>query len=104
MAIEIVERARLAVPLQIARRRIGVEMHGEQPPPDEIGLDRFAHPERDIGLAHGEIELAVGEDDVDLDVGIEFEEFTEPRRQPVRADADRRGDRAIRHAGARGCR
>ena len=44
-------------------------MHREQPPPDKIGLDRLAQPERDIGLAHGEIELDVGEDDVTLTSG-----------------------------------
>jgi len=36
-------------------------MHGEQPAPDEVGLYRLAQAQRDVRLAHAEVELAVRE-------------------------------------------
>jgi len=41
-------------------RRIGVEMHGEQPTLDEIGLRWLPQPDRDIRFAHREIKLFIG--------------------------------------------
>ena len=41
-----------------------------------------AQAERHVGLAHGEVELLVGQDQLDLDVRVEVEELADPRRQP----------------------
>ena len=50
-----------------------MEMHGEQAALDEVGLLRLAQPDRAVGLAHGEVEFLVGEDELQADLGIEFE-------------------------------
>jgi hypothetical protein len=93
--VEILERARLAALLQIFGRGVGVEMHGEQPAADEVGLHRLAQPQRDIGLAHAEIEFVVGQQKLQLDFGKEFDEFAEPRREPIGAERERRGHAQI---------
>ena len=67
-------------------------MHGEQPALDEVGLLRLAQPDRAVGLAHGEVELLVGEDQLQLDVGIEVEELLDALGQPAGAETDGRGD------------
>ena len=72
-------------------------MHGEQPALDEVGLLRLAQPDRAVGLAHGEVELLVGEDQLQLDVGIEVEELLDALGQPAGAEPDRGGD--PQHAG-----
>ena len=87
-----------------------MEMHREQFALDQVGLRRLAQADGDVGLAHGEIELFVGGDQRDVDVGIKIEEFAEPRREPVHADAGRGGDfqfavrplAAVGELGARG--
>ena len=50
-------------------------MHREQPALDEVRLLRLAQPDRAVGLPHGEVELLIGEDQLQLDIGIEIEEF-----------------------------
>ena len=69
-----------------------MKVHREQLALDQVGLRRLAQPDRHVGLAHGEIELLVGGEQRDADVGIEVEELADPRRQPVDADAGRGGD------------
>ena len=57
--VEIVERCRLAESLgEVVRRGVEVIVHREQAPLDQVRLDRLAEPDRDVGLAHGEVELA----------------------------------------------
>ncbi len=68
MLVEILERLRDAVTAQIFRRGIDVVMHGEELALDEIGLGRPAQADGDIGLAHGEIEFAVVEQQRDADL------------------------------------
>ena len=68
-----------------------MEMQREQLALDEVGLDRLAQPDGDVGLAHREIELFLGGDQRDADLRIEIEKLAEPRRQPMHADAGRRG-------------
>ena len=75
--------------LRYSGERAGVEMQREQLALDQVGLGRLAQPDRDVGLAHGEVELLLGGDQRDADLGIEVEELAEPRRQPVDADAER---------------
>ena len=75
--------------LRYSGRGVGVEVHREQLALDQVGLGRLAQPDRDVGLAHGEVELLVGGDQRDADVGEQVHEFAEPRRQPVDADARR---------------
>ena len=89
MVVELFERARRAEALEVFGRRVGVEVHREQLALDQVGLRRLAQPDRDVGLAHGEVELLVGGEQRDVDVGIEVEELAEPRREPMDADAGR---------------
>ena len=68
-------------------RGVDVVMHREELALDQVGLARRAS-DGDVGLAHGEVELAIVEHQVDLDLGIELDELPEPRRQPDRAEAE----------------
>jgi hypothetical protein len=88
MVIEILVIARCAEALEIFGRRVGVEVHREQLALDQVGLRRQPQPDRNVGLAHREIELLLGREQGDADVGIEFEEFAEPRGQPMHAETD----------------
>src|ERR1700722_20222761 len=65
--VEILDRARRAEALEVFGRREGVEAHRKELALDEIRLGRLAQPDRDVRLAHGEIELLVGGDEVDAD-------------------------------------
>jgi len=71
MAVEVVERARRAGALDVFRRTIGVEADREQLALDQIRLGRLAGADCDIGLAHRQIELFVGDDERDPNVRIE---------------------------------
>ena len=102
--VEIFVAARRAEALEIFRRGIGVEVHREQLALDQIGLGRLAQPDGHVGLAHREVELLVGGDQREMDVGIKLEEFAEPRREPMHADAGRGGHVATRRSAFRGCR
>ena len=82
---------------------------------DEVTLDQVRlawrrHANRYIGFSHRQIELGIIDYQADLDLGVEIEEFPDPRRQPGRAEGDRRldlerpfgpvlrfGDHAFRH-------
>ena len=55
--------------LEIFRRGMGVELHGEEFALDQVRLGRLAQPDGHIGLAHGEIEFFVGDDQRDANVG-----------------------------------
>ncbi len=92
VVVEIIERLRRAEALKIFRRRIGVKLHREQLALDQVGLGRLAQADRDIGLAHREIELLVAGDQRDVDVGIEIDELAESRGEPVQADTGRGRD------------
>ena len=70
-------------------------MHREQLALDQVRLGRNAQADRDIGLAHGEIEFFIGHDQRDADIGIEVDEFADLRRQPMGAEPDRGGDLQI---------
>ena len=69
-----------------------MRMHGQQRPLDKVGLPRRLQPYRDIGFPHAEVELGIGQDQRDVDLRIELDELLDARRQPKRAEADRRGD------------
>ena len=66
-------------------------MHGEQPAADEVGLHRLAQAQRDVGLAHADVEVVVGQQKLQLHLGKQFDELAEPRRQPVGAEHERGG-------------
>ena len=66
-------------------------MHREQFALDQVGLCRLTQPDGDVRLAHREVELFVGGDQRDVNVGIQIEKFTEPGREPMHADAGRGG-------------
>ena len=68
-----------------------MEMHGEQPALDKVRLLRLAQPDGAVGLAHRQVEFLVGEDQLQLDVRIEIEEFRDALGQPAGAEADGRG-------------
>ena len=90
--IEIFGLARLRVLFQIVRGRVGVEVHGEQAPPDQVRLARLAQSQRDVRLAHREVEVLVRQQELQLDLGVELDELAEPRGEPIRAEAQRRRD------------
>src|SRR6266576_3926834 len=85
MRVEFIEGARGAEALDVFRRAIGVEADREQLALNEIGLGRLAGADRDIGLAHRQIEILVGDDHGNPDFRIKCCEFVEPRNQPVDA-------------------
>ena len=70
-------------------------LHVEQRTPDQLALLRLAGPDRDVGRAHGDGDLLVGEHQLDADVGIELEKLAQALRDPHRAEPDRRGDLQI---------
>ena len=72
-----------------------MEADREQLALNQVGLRRLAGTNRNVGLAHREIELFVGDDQRDPDLRIERGEFAEPWDQPVDADARRGGDLEI---------
>ncbi len=86
--VEILRPVRRAVLLQIIRRRIDMDPHGQQMALHEVGLARRRQADRDVGLAHREVELAVVDHHADLYVRVELEELANPRRQPARAEGD----------------
>src|SRR4030088_2905082 len=85
----IIERLGRAEALEIFRRGIGVEFHREQLALNEVGLRRLAQTDRDVRLAHRQIELLVAGDQRDVDIGIEVDELAEPRSEPMQSDAGR---------------
>ena len=56
----------------------------------QIGLLRRMHADRHVRLAHRQIELRIVQQQRDRHVGIHVEELVQPRRQPDRAEGDRR--------------
>ena len=82
-----------------------MEVHREQLALDQVGLRRLAQADGDVGLAHGEVEFFVGQDQLTLDLRIEVQKFVRARGgSQCDADADRGGDLERRRAAARGCR
>ena len=92
MGVELVERAGGAEALDVFRRAIGVKTHREQLALNQVGLCRLAGADRDVGLAHRQVELLVGDDQRNSDLRIKCGEFAKPRDQPVDADARGRRD------------
>ena len=77
---------------KVIRRGEDVIVDGEQLALDEVRLDRLAEAQRHVGLAHGEVEFAVVEDEAQADARIELEELVDALGQPGRAEADGGGD------------
>ena len=77
---------------EIVGRRVDVEVQREKPALDQVRLRRRAQADRDVGLAHGDVELRIVEDQLKLDARIEVDELVDARGEPGRADADRRRD------------
>ena len=61
MVVEIGDRSRLAALFKIVGRGVGVEMHGEQTPANQVWLHRLAQTQRHVGLAHAEVQFVVGQ-------------------------------------------
>jgi len=110
MLVEVLVGARRTQPLEIFRRRVGVEVHRKKLALDQVRLGRLAQADRDVRLAHGEVEFLVGGEEGDADLRIEIAELAESGCQPMDADADRGGDlqvairplAAVGELGARG--
>ena len=64
-----------------------MEMHREEAALDQVRLGRPAQAQGDVGLAHGEVELLVGEDQLDPHVRVEVEELADALGEPHGADA-----------------
>ena len=67
-------------------------MHGEQPAADEVGLHRLAQAQRHVRLPHAEVEFLVRQQQLQLHLRIELDEFAEARREPVGAETEGRRD------------
>ena len=109
VVVELFMGAWRAEALEIFRRGISVEVHREQLALDQVGLRRQAQADRHVRFAHREVELLLGGDQRDADVGIEVAELAEPRREPVHTDPYRGGDlevavRALAAVGQLGAR
>src|SRR5262245_61804342 len=78
MLVEIVMRARRAEALEIVRRRVSVRMHREQLALDQVRLGWLAQANRNVGLAHRQIQFFIRRAQGDVDVGVKVEEFAEP--------------------------
>ena len=61
MLVQIGRILRKTMLFDIIGRSISMEMHGKQATLNEVTLCRLPEPDRDIGFAHGEIELFVGQ-------------------------------------------
>src|SRR3546814_1594601 len=59
---------------------------------DEIGLPGRREADRQVRLAHGEIDLAVEQQQVALDLWIDLDELAHAGGQPVGAESHSRGD------------
>ena len=64
--IEILDLARLRMLSQIVGRRVGVEVHGEQPAPDQVRLARLAQAQRDVRFPRPEVEVVVRQQQLQL--------------------------------------
>ena len=64
--------------------------HAQELALDQVGLARRAHAQSHIGFPHRQVQFAVRQLRTDFDLRIEFDKFLEPRRQPSRAERDRR--------------
>ena len=69
---ELLQRPRRAEALDVIRRAIGVEAHREELALDEIRLCRLAGADRNVGLAHRQVQLLVGDDQRDPDLRVEL--------------------------------
>src|SRR5260370_17415719 len=90
MRMEVGEGGRRAEALDILRRGIGMEPDREQLALDQIRLGWLAGADRDVGLAHREVEVFIGDDHGNPDLRVERGEFMDPRNQPVDAKRWRR--------------
>ena len=97
VTVEILHALRLAEALEISMRGIGMVLDREQAALDQIGLSRTPQPDRDVGLAHGKVELVVGQDQLDVDLRVEVEKLRDAVGQPDAADPD--GGRDLEIAG-----
>ena len=61
-----------------------MEMHGEEPALDQIRLLRLPQADGAIRLAHRQVELLIGKDELHLDLWIEVEKFRNAVGQPSR--------------------
>ena len=92
MLVQLADRRRLTVFVDVGRRRIDVEMHREELALDQIWLQRLAQPDRAISLAHGQVQFLIGQDELEVDLRIELEEFGNALRQPPGAEPYGGGD------------
>jgi hypothetical protein len=78
--------------VEIVGRGVEPHPHAHQLAADEVGLRGLLHPDRDVGLAHRQVEHALLEHQVDVEIGVLLVELREARREPERAEGDGRGD------------
>ena len=95
MLVEIGDGSRLAALLEIVGRGVGVKMHGEQAPADQVGLHRLAQAKRDVGFAHAQVQFVVGQQKLQFDFRVELDEFAQARRQPIGAQRQGGGDAQV---------
>ena len=92
MLVEVLRALRHAEALEVAGRGADVPAHVEEMALHQLGLSGRVHADGDVGLAHGEVELEIVEQEGHRDVGVEIEEAMEAGGEPVRAETGRGGD------------
>ncbi len=98
MLREILRLVRFAVPLEVGRRGAADEPRGADPAADEILAARIADAHREVEALLDEIDHALGELDVELQLRMPGGEGRDGRRQMTRAEG-RRAREAQRAAG-----
>ena len=88
VVVEILQALGLAEVIEIRVRGIGMVVDGEQAPLDQIRLNRTPEPDRKIGLAHGKVEIVVGQDQLHVDLRVEVEEFRDAVGEPDATNPD----------------
>src|SRR5215831_14489230 len=92
MIVERVDRLWRTEAADILGGGVGVQLHVEERPTDEVALLRLAGPDGDVGGAHGDGDLLIAEDQLDADLRVELEKLAQALGDPNGAEADGRGD------------
>src|SRR5215213_1946721 len=92
VAVEIRHRLRLAEFLDVTVGGIGMIVDGEQAPLDQVRLSRPPQPNGNVGLPHRQVQLVLGEDQLDADLGVKIKKFRDALGQPDATNPHSGGD------------
>ena len=92
MVVQIGGRLGRAAAVEVFGRRVDMIAHGHEVALNQVRLARRPHADGEVGLAHGQVQLAIVEDQAEGQVGVKLDELPNTRRQPQGAEGDRGGD------------